>query len=61
MLQPPAPAEQEPLAAQRLRPLTDFSGSLGQRVYQTLREAILSLAYRPGEILRKPEAEVVEA
>ncbi|MFP5479326.1 MAG: GntR family transcriptional regulator [Alphaproteobacteria bacterium] len=55
MLQPPAPAEQEPLAAQRLRPLTDFSGSLGQRVYQTLREAILSLAYRPGEILRKPD------
>jgi GntR family transcriptional regulator, rspAB operon transcriptional repressor len=28
---------------------------LGQRVYQTLRAAILSLAYRPGEILRKPE------
>ena len=36
-------------------PLDRFSGSLGQRVYQTLREAILSLAYRPGEILRKPE------
>lgn len=39
----------------RLRPLSDFSGSLGQRVYQTLRQAILSLAYRPGEILRKPD------
>lgn len=39
----------------RLAPLGQFSGSLGQRVYQTLREAILSLAYRPGEILRKPE------
>jgi GntR family transcriptional regulator, rspAB operon transcriptional repressor len=35
--------------------LSAFSGSLGQRVYQTLRQAILSLAYRPGEILRKPE------
>jgi DNA-binding GntR family transcriptional regulator len=35
--------------------LDRFSGSLGQRVYQTLREAILSLSYRPGEILRKPE------
>jgi DNA-binding GntR family transcriptional regulator len=28
---------------------------LGQKVYQTLRQAILSLTYRPGEILRKPE------
>ncbi len=51
MLQPPDPAPQDPL---RLRPLDQFAGSLGQRVYQTLREAILTLAYRPGEILRKP-------
>ncbi|MES2144778.1 MAG: GntR family transcriptional regulator [Pseudomonadota bacterium] len=36
-------------------PLDRFSGSLGNRVYLTLREAILSLAFRPGEILRKPE------
>lgn len=36
-------------------PLSDYAGSLGQRVYQALREAILSLRYRPGEILRKPE------
>jgi DNA-binding GntR family transcriptional regulator len=35
--------------------LNGFSGSLGQRVYQTLRQSILSLEYRPGEILRKPE------
>lgn len=55
MLQPAAPAKQEPTAADRLRPLAEFSGSLGQRVYQTLRQAILSLAYKPGEILRKPE------
>ncbi|WP_103256742.1 GntR family transcriptional regulator [Tabrizicola aquatica] len=55
MLQPPVPAEQDPSAADRLRPLSAFSGSLGQRVYQTLRHAILSLAYRPGEILRKPD------
>lgn len=40
---------------QRLLPLSGFSGSLGQRVYQVLRQAILSLAYRPGEILRKPD------
>jgi GntR family transcriptional regulator, rspAB operon transcriptional repressor len=55
MLQPAPPTPQEPTAAQRLRPLSDHTGSLGQRVYQTLREAILSLAYRPGEILRKPD------
>lgn len=54
MLQPPEPSPQEP-SETRLTPLERFSGSLGQRVYQTLREGILSLAYRPGEILRKPE------
>jgi GntR family transcriptional regulator, rspAB operon transcriptional repressor len=51
MLQADTPAPQGP----RLQPLDQFQGSLGQRVYQTLRHAILSLAYRPGEILRKPE------
>jgi GntR family transcriptional regulator, rspAB operon transcriptional repressor len=39
----------------RLTPLDRFPGSLGQRVYLSLKEAILSLAYRPGEILRKAE------
>ncbi len=39
----------------RLPSLDGFTGSLGQRVYQALRQAILSLGYRPGEILRKPE------
>ena len=39
----------------RLLPLGRFSGSLGQKVYQTLRHGILSLAYNPGEILRKPD------
>lgn len=39
----------------RLRPLADLPGSLAQRVYAALREAILSLQFRPGEILRKPE------
>jgi len=55
MLQPAVPAKQEQMTTLRLRPLSGFSGSLGQRVYQTLRQAILSLEYRPGEILRKPE------
>jgi DNA-binding GntR family transcriptional regulator len=54
MLKPADPPPQEAAAA-RLAPLDRFQGSLGNRVYQTLRQAILTLAYRPGEILRKPE------
>jgi DNA-binding GntR family transcriptional regulator len=38
-----------------LRPLDAFAGSLAQRVYASLREAILSMSLRPGDILRKPE------
>ena len=55
MLQPLPLPEQEPTASARLGSLAAFPGSLGQRVYQCLRHAILSLRYRPGEILRKPE------
>mgnify|MGYP002662527171 CR=1 FL=1 len=55
MLQPPPPPPQETNPASRLRPLAQFSGPPGARVYQTLRQAILSVSYRPGEILRKPE------
>ena len=40
---------------QALRPLDAFPGSLAQKVYAALREAILSLSFRPGDILRKPE------
>ena len=38
-----------------LRPLETFQGSLAQRVYASLRESILSLNFRPGDILRKPD------
>ena len=38
----------------RLRPLDEFDGSLAQRVHLALKDAILSLGYRPGEALRKP-------
>ncbi len=41
--------------AKPLRPLEAFTGSLAQRVYASLREAILSMSFRPGDILRKPE------
>ena len=56
MLQLDEAFPQDPIAVQhRLQPLESFAGSLGAKVYQTLRQAILSLSYRPGEILRKPE------
>lgn len=49
--QPQGPAS----GSARLRPLDAFSGSLANRAYLALREAILSLGYRPGEALRKGE------
>ena len=42
-------------AVSRLRPIEAFTGSLALRTYLTLREAIIALAFRPGEALRKPE------
>lgn len=38
-----------------LRALDAFQGTLAQRVHASLREAILSMSLRPGDILRKPE------
>jgi len=38
-----------------LLPLIQFEGSLANKVYLVLKAAILSLAYHPGEILRKRE------
>jgi DNA-binding GntR family transcriptional regulator len=35
--------------------LEAFQGSLAQRVFSSLREAILSMSLRPGDIIRKPE------
>lgn len=55
MLQAPETGSQEYNGASRLLPLDRFAGSLGQRVYQSLQQAILTLTYRPGEIIRKPE------
>lgn len=39
--------------AEALMEIGDLSGSLAQRVYLSLREAILSLAFPPGTVLRK--------
>ncbi len=55
MLQPPSTGSQDQNDAARLVPLDRLQGSLGQRVYQSLKHAILTLAYRPGDIIRKPE------
>ena len=55
MLQAPLTGSQDLNGAARLLPLERFQGSLGQRVYQSLKHAILTLAYRPGDIIRKPE------
>lgn len=49
-----APQEQASSAG-CLRELDAFSGSLAQRTYHSLREAILNLSFRPGEALRKGE------
>lgn len=38
-----------------LRSLSAFRGSLSARVYGALREAILNMSLRPGDIIRKPE------
>jgi DNA-binding GntR family transcriptional regulator len=55
--QPPQEAAIEVQMPSRrpLRPLEAFQGSLAQRVYASLREAILSMSFRPGDIIRKPE------
>jgi DNA-binding GntR family transcriptional regulator len=63
MLQPDMTEHQDPdsdpvvsLPPRRpLRPLEHFQGTLAQRVHASLREAILSMSLRPGDILRKPE------
>lgn len=39
----------------KLRSLDAFPGSLANRTYLALREAILNIGYRPGEALRKGE------
>ena len=50
MLHTPA---DDPQGGVPFRPLDDFEGSLAQRTYLSLREAIVTLAVRPGAALRK--------
>ncbi|WP_205914613.1 GntR family transcriptional regulator [Rhodobacter sp. SY28-1] len=55
MLQAPRTEPQDQNGAAMLLPLERFQGSLGQRVYQSLKHAILTLDFRPGDSIRKPE------
>lgn len=55
MLPAPATGSQDQNGPARLEPLDRFQGSLGQRVYQSLKQAILTLEFRPGDSIRKPE------
>ena len=43
------------LSTRQLESLERFEGTLGKRVYLSLREAIVGLRYAPGEVLRKAE------
>lgn len=53
---PPQGPETNPTGSEpRFRSLEAFSGSLSHRTYQSLHEAILTLACRPGEPLKKGE------
>lgn len=45
----------EPGTDRRLRPIEGAEGSLGQRVYLALKDAILTLVYKPGEMLKKAD------
>ncbi len=54
MLSTGHPEEQDEIAKPvRLTPLSAFDGTLSGRVYSSLKDAILSLGYQPGQILRK--------
>ena len=56
MLQAPTiPPQEENLPRRPLKGLDAFAGSLAQKVYLSLKDAILTLTFNPGEILRKPE------
>lgn len=56
MLPPPPEGSQEGSGkAPSLRPLQAFDGTLGQRTYLSIREAIMSLALRPGALIRKAD------
>lgn len=49
----PVEEDADPGTGIELAPLTTFDGTLSNRVYQSLKDAIVSLKYEPGQILRK--------
>lgn len=50
-----SPLQETKKARPELQPLDDFTGSLSQKVYLSLKQALLSLVFRPGELMQKPE------
>ncbi len=48
-------SQEPPSGAPRFRSLDAFTGSLANRTFLSLRDAILSLAYRPGDAMKKAE------
>lgn len=49
----PAVQQTDPDAPIKLTPLSSYKGTLSSRVYRSLKDAILSLSYQPGQIMRK--------
>lgn len=55
MLSEDGPEAQEAQEPVHLKPLDGFEGTLSNRVYLSLKDAILTLAYKPGQLLRKQQ------
>lgn len=53
LIDDPAEERADPGPSLELMPLAAFDGTLSSRVYHSLKDAILSLKYEPGQILRK--------
>lgn len=53
LIKPASKDQAETDGSVQLTPLSSYEGTLASRVYLSLKDAILSLAYQPGQILRK--------
>ncbi len=51
----PAGQQDNSAVTAQFLPLSEFEGTLSSRVYSCLKDAILTLKYQPGQILRKPD------
>ena len=51
----PAGQQDNSAVTAQFLPFSEFEGTLSSRVYSCLKDAILTLKYQPGQILRKPD------